>query len=181
MKLYHWLVAALLMLAAALPAGAQTATAQVALTPTATAYSAGQCLGGVMTVNGLVRSNGVGGTIVTQIDIVDTTGSNAAVDLLIFNAKPTGTYTDQANCTVAAADQPRLVGLVPNATFTCAQDQPATTGICQATPAILVTAATGTTSPVTATSFWVVAIMRGTPTYGSSKTLYFNFKGFPDN
>ncbi len=91
----------------------------------------------------------------------------------MFNAAPTGTYVDNVACTVASADVARLAGVVPNTLFTCVKDQPTTTGICQATPALPVTTtATGSGN----TNLWVVPIMRGTPTYGASKllSLYFN-------
>lgn len=172
----------LLLLVAPTCAFAQgTTTTQITFTPTATAYTAGQCLGpagasAIITIPGMVRPGGPGGTILTQISITDPTGADAAIDVLLFNALPTGTYTDHAACVVATADQPKLTGVASNALFTCTLDQATVTGICQATPAVLMTAKT----PVTSSALYAVLIMRGTPTYGASKTLYVNFKAFPD-
>lgn len=156
---------------------AQTATTQVKVLPNAGAYSAGNCLGGVLTIPGMVRAGHAGGTILAQVDIVDPTGANAAVDILFFNAAPTGTYTDHTACNVAVADQPFLVGTAVNTGFTCVLDQSVVTGLCQGTPTILITPAV---LPAKTSNLWAVPIMRGTPTYGAGVTLYFNFKAFPD-
>ena len=173
--------AAILALCAALfAAGAHAqgvSTAQVAVTPSASAYTAGYCLGGVLTVPQMFRPGNDGGTILSNVSIVDTTGANAAIDILIFNKLPTGTYTDNAACTVAAADQPYLVADVVNTTFTCLTDSATTTGICQASVGVLVSLAN---IPAVSSALWAVPIMRGTPTYGSSQKLYFNFKANPD-
>ena len=156
---------------------AQTATTQIAVTPNASAYTAGECLGGVLTVPGMIRVNGPGGTILTQLDIVDPTGANAAVNVMLFDAAPTGTYTDHTNCTIASADRAKLIGVVPSSSFVCQLDGTSATGICQATPAVLITAPS---FPISSSNIWAVPIMVGTPTYGGAQTLYFNFKAFPD-
>jgi hypothetical protein len=152
-------------------------TAQVSVTPNSGAYVAGNCLGGVLTVPQMFRMGQDGGTILSNISITDTTGTDATIDVLIFNAKPSGTYTDHAACTVNSADQDNLVSVVPNTAFTCVQDSAQTTGICQASVGVLVSLAT---IPPAANSFWAVPIVRSTPTYGAAKTLYFNFKALPD-
>lgn len=167
-----------LMVVSLLPTFAQgTATTRITVTPNAAAYNAADCVGGVLTVPGMVRINGPGGTIVAQVTITDTTGTDAAIDILFFDAAPTGTYTDHAACDIAAADTAHLVGLVENSTFTCIQDQATTIGTCQATPAVLITPAS---LPVKSSNIWAVPIMRGTPTYGAGASLYFFFKAFPD-
>jgi hypothetical protein len=165
------------------PALAQVSTSQVSVTPNAAQYTAAYCLGGVLNVPNLVRSGGsANGTIIVDVDIVDTTGSDVSIDLFVFSQAPTGTYTDHAACTIAAADQAYLKGVIPGSTFTCAKDSAGSTGICRATPALSVTQTAGTTSaPIlpTSTSLWFVPIIRGTPTYGSGQTLYFNITAMP--
>lgn len=179
---------ALSLFFAPLAAAAQstgTATTQVAVTPSASAYTAGYCVGSVQAVAGMIRPSGPGGTIVASVAIVDTTGTDAAMDLLVFTAAPTGTYVDNAACTVGSADQVRLQGLVSNTSFTCAKDSAGTTGICNASFALPLTAysmvvGSLTPGPVNSSLIWVVAVMRATPTYGAAQKLYFNYKALPD-
>ena len=171
---------AFLLLLGLSDARAQTATSQVLVTPNAAAYTAGMCIGGILTIPGAIRPSGQGGTISAQVDIVDTTATDAAIDFFLFNVLPTGTYTDHANCTVAAADQPNLIGVIFNTSFTCSTDQPVTTGVCQSSISANATLVTSGKLPPVGSSIWAVPIMRGTPTYGAAKTLYVNFKFFPD-
>jgi hypothetical protein len=171
---------AFLLLLGLSDARAQTATSQVLVTPNAAAYTAGMNIGGILTIPGAIRPGGQGGTISAQVDIVDSTGSDAAIDIFFFNALPSGTYTDHTNFTLATADQSSLVGVIFNTSYSCAQDQPATHGICQSSISANATALTSAKLPPVGSSLWAVPIMRGTPTYGASQTLYFNFKFFPD-
>ena len=163
------------LIAWASAACAQVSTSQVTVTPSASAYVSGYCLGGVLAVPNMVRvGGGTMGTIVVDVDIVDPTGSDATVDIFVFNQAPTGTYTDHANCTVAAADQPYLRGVIFGTSFTCALDEATTTGICRATPAQSLMQ-----GGLSSTNLWFLPIIRSTPTYGSGKTLYFNFTAMP--
>lgn len=167
------LLAALLCLVA-VPSFAQSvAVTQIAVTPNSSAYTAGNCLGGVLVVGGLMRG-GQNTTILAQEEIVDSTGTNAQIDLYVFSQKPTGTYTDHAACNIAAADLKYQVGLVANTAFTCAKDSSSATGICQATISVLFL-------PIDTTlkTMWVVPIVRSTPTYGASATLDFTFSALP--
>lgn len=169
-----WLFLAL-WCAAVLPAAAQVSTSQVAVVPNASAYSAGQCVGGVLAVPNMVRVGGsLNGTIIADVDIVDTTGSDVSIDLFVFSQAPTGTYTDHAACTVAVADRAFLRGVILGANATCAKDSAGTTGICRGTPALSISQ-TGQNS----NALWFLPIMRGTPTYGAAQTLYFNITAMP--
>jgi hypothetical protein len=164
---------------AALPAASEVggvSQQQVAVTPTATAYVAGYCLGGVLAVPNMLTVQGPGGTVLAGFTFVDPAGQTAANDamsLLIFNAAPTGTYTDHAACAVAAADQPHLVGLAIVAAANCLAIASSAT-VCQTEPNIPVNAA----MPIGSSNLWVVPIITATPTYGTT-TLYFNFAATP--
>lgn len=161
-------------------ARAQVASGTVTITPAAGAYTAAFCLGGVQAVPNLITIGHDGGTILTGTTIVDNTGTNAAVDLVVFNALPTGTYTDHAACTIAAADQPKIAGFVQNTTFSAMTDSAGTTGIETATPALPVTVqGPGGGKPIVST-LWILPIMRGTPTYGAAKTLTLTVFALPD-
>lgn len=171
----RFLAAGVALLALCGGAIAQVSTSQVAVVPNASAYSANQCIGGVLNVPLQVRVGGaLEGAIVADVDIVDTSGTNATIDLFVFSQAPTGTYADSTPCTIAAADQPYLRGVVFGTSFSCAVDSAGTTGICRATPALSITQ-TGQQS----NSLWYLPIVRTTPTYGASKKLYFNITAMP--
>ena len=156
---------------------AQTVTSQLSITPNASAYTSGYCLGGVQYVPNMIVAGGLGGTIITGVDIIDNTATNATIDIWIFNKLPTGTYTDHAGCTVASADQPYLVGVIYGALATCSSDSAGTTGMCQSTPAVPISASSYPPTP----ALYMVPVVRGTPTYGSTKTLLINIKALPDS
>lgn len=161
--------------ALAWPAAAQVSTSQVSVTPASAAYSAAQCIGGVLTVPDMVRTGRfVSGAIIVDVDIVDTSATNATIDLLVFSQAPTGTYTDRTACVVAAADQAFLQGAIFGSSFTCAVDSGSATGICRATPALAITQKSSTNN-----ALWFLPIMRSTPTYGTGKTLFFNITAVP--
>src|SRR5262249_17645363 len=94
--------------------------------------------------------------------------------LLVFNTLPVGTYTDHANCQVAAGDLTALVGSLSVASSNCVQDQGPTTTVCTITPTLPVGSAVPTSSPL-----YVVPIAVGTPPYGAAATLLFNFMATP--
>ncbi len=154
------------------------ATTQVTVTPNAAAYSAGQCIGGVLTVPNMVRVGGPGGTILSGVTLVDPqhqTAANDAMDLLVFSSLPSGTYTDHANCQVAAADASKLAGFVTIAAGNCTQDQGPANTVCTITPALPVS----TAMPVVSTNLYVVPIAKATPTYGAAASLFFSFMATP--
>jgi hypothetical protein len=144
------------LLALAAPAAAQVnsvAGSQVVVTPNAAAYVAGNCLGGVLTAPGLVRSHGPGGAILTGINFVDPatqTGTNDAQTILVFNTAPVGTYTDHAACSLAPADIPNLVGTISIPAANCTQPpSPAGATICTVSPVFSVPQATSSYSLAT--------------------------------
>lgn len=174
-----------LCLLAATAALAQTVgyvvTGQVKVTPNSGAYSAGYCLGGVLTVPKMIRPNGPGGTTlraVTFLDPAAQSGTNDAMNLFVFNKAPTGTYTDHATCHIGTPDYVNLIGSLAIAASNCVQDgTPATVTTCTIQPALPLAAGT---LPVTSDSIWVVPILAAAPTYGTPQTLYFTFGSTPN-
>jgi hypothetical protein len=153
-------------------------TQQVPVTPNASAYSAGQCLGGVLTVPQMVRSGSYGGTVLAGIELVDPAGQSAANDVIkffVFNKQPTGTYNDHATCTMASADLPYLVGVTAFVSGGCVQDGGPATTVCEVLPNLPLTSSQ---LPPVSSNLWVVPVVTASPTYGAV-TLYFNFAATP--
>lgn len=186
MKRPLWITPALFTAALGLLSAVQPATAQrraavlsrVTFTATAGAYSAGQCLGGVLTVPNIIRAQNTGGAILSGVSFVDAahnTAANDALTLLVFNAQPSGTYTDQAACAIAAADRTKFVGQLVIAASNCNQDSGPATTVCTITPSLPLNAAS---LPPTSSNTWVVPIVQATPTYGAI-SLIFNFMATP--
>lgn len=171
-----------LMASPALAQEKLTVTSQVTIVPAVPAYVAGYCLGGVMTVPGLVRPSGTGGTIIESETIVDLSGKDVSPDIFFFKAKPTGTYTDHSTCSISAADAVNMIGLVQSASFSCSLASASTIGVCQSwVPIHLNTTPISTTStpPVISSNVWAIAIARAATSYGTT-SLYFNFQAWPD-
>jgi hypothetical protein len=172
-------IAALALLAAMLsPAFGQdrsVSIAQVTVVPNAAAYTAGNCLGGVLTVPGVTRTQGQSGAKLIGVSFVDgahNTVANDAMTLFVFDAPPiNGTYADHAACNIAAADLPNLIGAVSIGAANCAQDA-ATNTVCTITPTLPITVRP---QPVVRNSIYVLPVVAATPTYGAAMTLYFNF------
>jgi hypothetical protein len=171
----------------ALPAHAQRMSMswqQVQFTATAGAYSAGQCLGGVLAVPNMVRSGGPGGAVLAGVSFLDSahnTAANDAMTLLVFGAKPTGTYTDQAGCAIASADRASFIGQAVIASANCNQDSGPATTVCTITPNLALSNINGagaSTTPPVGSTIWVVPVVTATPTYGAI-TLFFNFLSTP--
>jgi hypothetical protein len=163
----------LVNLKAPLPTGASVigqvggTTVQITVSPTVTvaAYSSGQCVGGLLTFSGAARSGGPGSSLAQSAVISDVSGQDANIDLIVFNANPTGsTFTDHATCTVANADLAKIAGTM---TITdCHLLGSTAPGMCQAQQqAIPVALGSGNTTA------YGVMISRGTPTYTASTNI----------
>lgn len=92
---------------------------QVAQTVTASAYSAGNALGGLMTVANAARVSGSAGAagtggILTGMQLNSKTiQTGVQVDIFIFDANPTAsTCTDKTAFVIAAADFDKVVGIL---------------------------------------------------------------------
>lgn len=85
---------------------------QVAPTVTAGAYTADDCIGGEMTITAAARSSGGGGLLMGITMASKGTVAANDVEVLIFDADPAGTYTDNTALAVTAADAFLLLAAV---------------------------------------------------------------------
>lgn len=99
--------------------GSNQIKVQVAQTVTASAYSTGNALGGLMTIANAARVSGSAGAagtggILTGLQLNSKTiQTGVQVDVFIFDANPTGsTCTDKTAFVIAAADFDKVVGIL---------------------------------------------------------------------
>lgn len=92
-------------------------TIQSSFTPSSSAYYPGDNIGpsgqsAVMTISGAAAESG-GNGIVNALTIIDTSGQLSLLDVLLFNADPTGgTYTDGTALVPNLNDFKNLVGII---------------------------------------------------------------------
>jgi hypothetical protein len=139
--------------------GGTTVSVTVAPTVTAGAYSAGFCVGGLETFTGAARTGGPGSGMAQSAAIIDVSGQDSAIDLVLFNANPTNsTFVDHAACTVNNADLGKIIGIAQ--ATDCTLVGATAPGVCQSQQQSVPFALGGGN-----TSLYAVAIARGTPTY----------------
>lgn len=86
---------------------------QIAVTPTVSAspdYSAGDVVGGIMTIPAAIRDTGT--AILKNLTIRDSSNQKPDLYILLFNALPTGTYTDNAAFAWGSDDFAKCIGYV---------------------------------------------------------------------
>ncbi len=118
-------VMALLLCATEAPAQfATSATTSLTVTPALTgsgAYVNGYCIGPLQTVNlasftspsqGQAMPNQNGSLWLTGLTVTDASKQAAAINLFIFDQKPTTTFADQTACTINSADYPKITAIV---------------------------------------------------------------------
>jgi hypothetical protein len=97
-----------------LTTGGATGTATASPTVSTSAYSAGYDVGGLITLNSLVRSGATSGMVQSVLAYFADAQPNAQLYAVLFNANPSGsTITDHAAIAIAAADQPKIIAVVP--------------------------------------------------------------------
>jgi len=175
-----FVLALLLLLSLGASAEARLAeSAVVQFTPSASAYTSGQCIGpaGASAVQTLafVAPSGQGGALITDAEIVDDSGQGPNVDLYLFTAPPSGTYTDQATCSLAAADEDNVIGPISFTSFT-ALGTPKTARL----GSLLTAINTQAGAPVSSASVWFVLVSRGTPTFGAAHKITVRLGGYAD-
>lgn len=169
----------LVALAIAIPALAEASFSNVILTTRvgvamqAGAYSAGNCLAAAQTIPGVIRPGGGGGTTIVSVALTDPahqTAANNAQTLWIFNAAPTGTYTQGSACALAAADRAAFLGSIVIASTDCVLDSGTTTSCTKLLtfPA----SAIPLPNPSGTQNLWFVPVITATPTYGSATVTY---------
>jgi hypothetical protein len=76
--------------------GGNTASLIKPLTVSTSAYSAGNCVGGLITLTGALRTGGPLTGLLQSVFVADKSNQKAALDLLFFTSIPAGTFTDHA-------------------------------------------------------------------------------------
>lgn len=89
----------------------------ISVTPTisATAYTSGFQLGGIMTLTNATRydsNTGIGTTYLMSTTIIDRSGTSPVVEIWFFNASPTLVSTNHVAFNIASANMANVVGAV---------------------------------------------------------------------
>lgn len=78
------------------------------LTLSTSAYSAGQNVGGLITLLNALRPSGLTGEL-QSLQVLDAANQNASLNILLFDTQPVGTYFDRTTFEVNSADVPHVV------------------------------------------------------------------------
>lgn len=84
------------------------------VTPAVTAalYSAGNCVGGLITLPGILARDHASG-LLESLCVTDKGNQKAALNLFLFDSKPAAsTFTDKGTFTIDPTDLPRLLAVV---------------------------------------------------------------------
>jgi hypothetical protein len=136
----------------------QTSNLTVAQTVTASsAYVSGNAVGGLITLAGVNRASGAS-ILVQSVLVTSKSAQTNPMDLLLFNASPTGsTCTDKTAVSIVAADAGKLVGVAHVTDWTSG----GTASIGQMNQPPIGIA-------VPATTLYACLVTRGTPTWTST-------------
>lgn len=135
-------------------------TRKATITPTisATAYASGDVVGTPMEVTNAAREAGGTGIVLSAVLLDRSQAQRAAMDLVFFNDNPASTPADNAPFAVSDADMVKCCGVVPLGAYNT---------VWPGTPLNSIATTQNINLPYdcAATSLWVVAVVRGTPTY----------------
>jgi hypothetical protein len=136
----------------------QNSTLTVAQIVTASsAYVSGNAVGGLITLAGINRGTGLS-ILVQSVLVTSKSAQTNPMDLLLFNANPTGsTCTDKTAVSIVAADAGKLVGVAHVTDWTSGGT--ASIGQMQQPPMGIA---------VPATTLYACLVTRGTPTWTST-------------
>ena len=157
-------------MAAVFNVGGFTKVITVSPTVTAAAYSAGNLIGGKLTLAAAVRGTTDGGTQASgelrSLLLTDKANQKAAIDVVFFNADPTNTtFTDHAAVALNVADLPKYIGHVS----ILASDY---SSLAAATNAAATKPNLGIGFSIpSGSTLYACLISRGTPTYASTSDL----------
>lgn len=130
------------------------------LTADTSAYAAGDCIGGLLTLAGCSRGGVYTGTISWAM-LCDAGGETVTPTLLIFEQNPTAsTFTDQAAVTIADADLAKMLPPIALSTTYAAADN----GLCFADSKSI-------SFKGTDTNLYAVLVAGGTVTYDAANAL----------
>lgn len=158
-------------------------TKTISVTPTIStspAYTSGDQLGGIMTLTDCIRQDtgtGYGNCELHSVTILDGSKQDIAIDIWFFNVSPTITSTDNAAFAMTKANQfAQCIGAISvgtsysDAAAVSTSTDGKNLGICMQVAG----------SSTTNTSLYAIAIVRGTPTYGTTTSIQFQFSFYMD-
>lgn len=157
------------------------ATPVIPVTPviSTSAYTSGDQVGGIMTIPNVIRQNsnmGFGSCELVSVTILDKAKQDIAMDIWIFKVSPTLVSSDNAPFDMTDANQAtQCVGIVAVGSAYSDSVSNSTSSTVNLNLPINVAGTSATPS-----SFFAVAIVRGTPTYTSTSDLQFQFGIFVD-
>lgn len=155
-----------------LPTGGATGIATASPTVSTSAYSAGYDVGGLITLTGLVRSGATSGMVQSVLANFADAQPNAQLYGVLFNSSPaSSTITDHTAVAIAAADQGKIIGVVP-LTY-CQQTGTPTT--CEATQLAMSYAGAASGGPL-----YLALVTQSTITLGSTSDLKITVTGPQD-
>lgn len=170
------------------PVSQINASSVITQTPTITsgsAYVSGYQLGGIMTLANALRQNsscGYGISELIGVTILDSSAQNAPIDIWLFNTSPTITSTDHTAFAMTAANMDaQCIGVVSIGTAYSAAAAVSVSSSQNLNKMLRVIGSQGVPGLVAnANNVYAVAVVRGTPTYGSTTALQFQFELFLD-
>jgi hypothetical protein len=154
-----------------------TATPTISTSP---AYTAGDQIGGIMTLTDVIRQDpqmAYGVSELKSVTILDGGKQDSAIDIWFFNVSPTVTSSDNAAFSMSDANQAaQCIGAISIGTTYSdgALNSTSTDGKNLGLPLQIAG------SSATPTSIFAIAIARGTPTYTTTTDLQFQFSFYMD-
>lgn len=127
-------------------------------------YASGDNLDTILVAKGALAAEG----LLTSIVIVDVDNEGVQIDFVFFDTAPTGTYTKNSAAAIDAADTSKVIGhasIATTAYITVGTDKIGTSP----TPVNLQLPARATND------LHILAIVRGTPTFGVATDVTFKF------
>jgi hypothetical protein len=163
------------------------ASKTIIVTPTISTsiYASGDQLGGIMTLTDAVRQDTnveFGFSELVEVTILDASIQNAAMDIWLFNQSPTVTSTDNQPFSMSDANQAlQCIGWVSvgaTASYSASALNSVSTTANLNKPCQVISLKTA--PKANPTNLYAIAVVRGTPTYGSTTALQFQFSFFID-
>jgi hypothetical protein len=155
---------------AALYVDARPVVSRIQVTPTvsaASAYTSGDCLGGLMTITDAARASG-GSGVLQAVTVLDKDNERAAIDLLFFNQSVTSAG-DNAAVAFSDTDMANCIGVMSMPIYNAAWP---------GSPANAISSLLGVALPyicVGTANLYCQAVVRSTPTYTATDDLIFSF------
>jgi hypothetical protein len=139
---------------------------EVTLTVTAASYSAGNCVGGLITIPNAVRIAGESGML-QSVTVNSKSNQTSQFDAVMFNSNPTtSTITDKTNIAVSAADYNKSFGAAHVTDWTNLGTPSLGQAQNLAMPYV----------PPSGTTIYAALVARGTPTFASTTDISVTFR-----